>query len=217
MARNIGRHAPGGVLLPDFIALVARVERSETRGRSKSLKGPIPGFALLNPGYCAEHDRAKNRSHRRFRRDAMVLSEVFDALYSKTRARARRENEIYFTSPRRAGRGEAATAPHALVHSQLMREKGTFRMKKADPTAPSAKDFSKRRTTEEVEARRRRACRDLAALLRGAGAVARLPQREVPPPSALPRRHAGGRCGRSRPCRRRRIWNGSCGASHCRG
>ncbi len=51
MARNIGRHAPGGVLLPDFIALVARVERSETRGRSKSLKGPIPGFALLNPGY----------------------------------------------------------------------------------------------------------------------------------------------------------------------
>jgi len=35
----------------------------------------------VKPGEVfAEHDRAKNRSHRRFRRDAMVLSEVVDCL-----------------------------------------------------------------------------------------------------------------------------------------
>jgi hypothetical protein len=68
MARNIGRHAPGGFLLP-FIFFVARVEQSETRE------------------VFAEHDRAESRSHRRFRRDAMVLGEVRDALYGMPRAR----------------------------------------------------------------------------------------------------------------------------------
>jgi hypothetical protein len=33
------------------------------------------------------HDRAESRSHRRLRRDAMVLSEAIDALYGMPRAR----------------------------------------------------------------------------------------------------------------------------------
>ena len=75
LMRTIGRHAPGGVLLP-FIFFVARVERSETRDTVR-LERSIPGFARATD---AEHDRAENRSHRRFRRDAMVLGGVFDCL-----------------------------------------------------------------------------------------------------------------------------------------
>ena len=41
--------------------------------------GPMTGS--VKPGEVfAEHDRAESRSHRRFRRDAMVLGEVVDCL-----------------------------------------------------------------------------------------------------------------------------------------
>ena len=79
----------------------------ETRGRSRSLRGPSRISLCSIRATCAEHDRAEGRSHRRFRRDAMVLGGI-DALYSKTRARsASRERDFIFTSPQW---GEVASA-----------------------------------------------------------------------------------------------------------
>ena len=48
----------------------------------------LPGLKEVKPGEVfAEHDRAETRSHRRFRRDAMVLGDVVVTLYGKPRAR----------------------------------------------------------------------------------------------------------------------------------
>ena len=61
--------------------------------------GPMTGS--VKPGEVfAEHDRAKNCSHRRFRRDAMVLSGMFDALYGMPRAHIAPREGNFFASLR---------------------------------------------------------------------------------------------------------------------
>ncbi len=76
----------------------------ETRGRSRSLKGPSRVSLCSMRATDAEHDRAEAGPTAGFRRDAMVLSGVVDALHSKTRAQARRENAGVFPPPRQRGR-----------------------------------------------------------------------------------------------------------------
>ena len=108
MARNIGRHAPGGVLLPFYLLFVAWMKRSDIQERHSRLL-IVPGLRFTPSGLlnCAEHDRAKNRSHRRFRRDAMMLGESMDALYGIPRARiASREWDCFSSSPTQVGEGD---------------------------------------------------------------------------------------------------------------
>jgi hypothetical protein len=98
MARTIGRHAPGGVLLPFILCSLDEAQRN-----------PGAAFKLIDRPRItlrsiratdAEQDRAKNRSHRRFRREAMVLRGMFDALYGMPRAHIAPREGNFFASLR---------------------------------------------------------------------------------------------------------------------
>jgi len=84
------------------------MKRSEILERRSSFT-IVPGLRSAPSGLRVGAGRAGSRSHRRFRRDAILLRGTkLDMALAWLGRGSRRGNGFLFTSPRRAGRGRGA-------------------------------------------------------------------------------------------------------------